>query len=114
MATSVSNRINDEIGKKYLAPFSYKSIDQLPEMLNQAHFNNVTIDDISVDRSIKDVFQNMRKEILGHPAGPQVQEAGEDILQAIVEDVIEACTSFRVGEDLIVPQRVFLISAKAT
>ena len=53
-------------------------------------------------------------EILGHPAGPQVQEAGEEIIPTIARDVTEACAKYQIGDDMIVPQRTHLFVATAT
>lgn len=82
-------------------------------MLETAEFKNVSIEEIIVDRVINDTNLSIPKEILGHPAGKKVQEAGEDIIQAIASDVSAACAQYQIKADMIVPQRAFLIQAKA-
>jgi hypothetical protein len=108
MADSVSRHINADLGAKYLAPFSYKKIEQLPGMLETAKFKSVSVEEIIVDTSL-----SIPKEILGHPAGQKVQEAGEEIIQAIANDVSAACARYQIEAGMVVPQRTFLIQAKA-
>lgn len=113
MADSVSRHISSDLGAKYLAPFSYKNIEQLPGMLETAEFKSVSVEEIIVDRVISDPSLSIPKEILGHPAGQKVQEAGEEIIQAIANDVSVACARYQIEADMVVPQRAFLIQAKA-
>jgi SAM-dependent methyltransferase len=113
MADSVSKQISADLGARYLAPFSYKNIEQLPEMLEAAEFKSVSVEEIIVDRVTGDPGLGIPKEILGHPAGQKVQEAGEEIIQAIANDVSVACARHQLEAGMVVPQRAFLIQAKA-
>jgi len=113
MADSVSKHINADLGATYLSPFSYNNIRQLPMMLETAEFKSVSIEEIIVDRVVRDTNLSIPKEILGHPAGHRVQVAGEEVVQAIANDVSAACAQYQVGADMVVPQRAFLIQAKA-
>lgn len=114
MAKSVSEHVSPEVGKKYLAPFSYKNTDNLTEMLASAGFGEVTRKTLTVDRTMRNSAVSIPDEILGHPAGPQVQEAGEAVIQAVAREVTEACAKYQVGSDMIVPQRAHLFVATAT
>ena len=113
LAKSVSEHVNPEVGERYLAPFTYKNIDKLTEMLAAAGFGDVTRKILTVDRTMKNFTHSIRDEIFGHPAGPQVQGAGEPVVQAVAQEVIEACAKYQVGDDLIVPQRTHLLIATA-
>lgn len=113
MAESVARHVGPEVGKKYLVPFSYGRADQFPEMLSSAGFHDVSVTTISVDRVMTDTDVSIPKEILGHPAGSQVQEAGEEVVQTIVKDVSLGCAKYQKGADMIVPQRAYLVLATA-
>jgi hypothetical protein len=113
MADSVSKHINADLGAKYLAPFSYKNISELPMMLETVEFKSVSIEQIIIDRVLSDTHLSIPKEILGHPAGQRVQEAGEEVVQAIANDVSAACARYQIDADMVVPQSAFLIQAKA-
>jgi hypothetical protein len=82
-------------------------------MLETAKFKSVSVEEIIVDRVIGDTSLSIPKEIIGHPAGQKVQEAGEEIIQAIANDVSVACARYQIEAGMVVPQRTFLIQAKA-
>lgn len=113
MAASVANHVDPQTGEKYLAPFSYKNADTLPQMLVDAGFHDVDVHNLMVDRTMEDIEASIGKEILGHPAGPTVKQAGKVVLEAVARDVIGACSEFQTGKDMIVPQRVSLFLARA-
>lgn len=113
MADSVGRHVDPEIGKKYLAPFSYKNVEQLPDMLVGAGFENITVERITVDRTMAKIHSSIENEILGHPAGPKVMEAGQAVVDAIAKDIIAACSEYRKGDDMVVPQLAFLYTASA-
>ena len=113
MAESVGRHVNPEVGARYLAPFSYQNTNQLPDMLRTAGFSDIKVETLIVDRTMVDIAVSISKEIIGHPAGSQVQATGEANVNAIAEDVIAACSEYQQGKDMIVPQHAYLISAKA-
>jgi len=112
MAASVGQHVDAETGQKYLAPFRYKNADSLPDMLASAGFKEIEVDNITVDRTMENITSSIEKEILGHPAGPKVTEAGEAVIASISSDVIAACSKYQRGDDMIVPQRAHLFNAK--
>ena len=113
MAASIGQHVDQETGQRYLAPFSYKDVDALPDMLTSAGFKNVEIENLTVDRTMKNISASIEKEILGHPAGPKVKEAGKAVVDAISHDVITACSKYQRGVDMIVPQRAYMFTATA-
>ncbi|MBL4874587.1 MAG: class I SAM-dependent methyltransferase [Rhodobacteraceae bacterium] len=114
MSDSVSKHVSPEVGKRFLTPFSYKNADKLTEMLGTAGFGAVTRTILMVDRTIRNPDTSIKNEILGHPAGLQVLDAGETVVQAIVQDIANACAKYQVGENLVVPQRTHMFIATAT
>ena len=113
MAKSVTKHVDQETGDKYLAPFNYRDVDALPQMLVDAGFRDVDVKPMLVDRTMSEIAQNISKEILGHPSGPKVLQAGENVVEAISSEVIAACADYRKGDDMIVPQRATLFTASA-
>ncbi|MCY1126288.1 class I SAM-dependent methyltransferase [Frigidibacter sp. RF13] len=113
MADSVGRHVDPGIGEKYLAPFSYRNIEQLPTTMKSAGFKNINVERIAVDRTMVNIHSSIKNEILGHPAGPKVLEAGQAVVDAIAADIIAACTEYRRGDDMIVPQLAYLCTASA-
>lgn len=113
MADSVGRHVDPRIGEKYLAPFSYKNVEQLPTMLKSAGFKNINVEHITVDRTMVNIHSSIKNEILGHPAGPKVLEAGQAVVDAIAADIIASCSEYRRGDDMIVPQLAYLYTASA-
>lgn len=113
MADSVGRRVDPAIGVKYLAPFSYRNVEQLPAMLKAAGFTNINVERITVDRTMANIHSSIEKEILGHPAGPKVLEAGQATVDAIAADILASCAAYRRGDDMIVPQSAYLYTASA-
>ena len=113
MADSVGRHVDQETGKKYLAPFAYKNVENLPDMLISAGFGDINVEPITVDRTMENIHSSIEKEILGHPAGPRVVEAGQAVVDSIAKDTITACSEYKRGDDMIVPQLAYLYTASA-
>ena len=113
MAASVGQHVDHETGQKYLGPFSYKDVDVLPDMLTRAGFKEVEVKKLTVDRTMENISSNILGEILGHPAGQKVKDAGKLVVQAISSEVIAACSKYQSGNDMIVPQQAYLFTATA-
>lgn len=113
MAESVGRHVDAETGKKYLAPFAYKNFEKLPDMLTIAGFEDIKVENLTVDRTMANIRSNIKNEILAHPAGPKVMEAGQSVVDAISRDVIMACSEYQSGDDMIVPQLAYLFTASA-
>lgn len=113
MADSVGRRVDPGIGEKYLAPFSYRNIENLPTMLEKAGFQDTNVERITVDRTMPNIRSSIENEILGHPAGPKVLQAGQAVVDAIAADIIASCSAYIRGDDMIVPQSAYLCTAIA-
>lgn len=113
MDAAVSRHVSPEIGKRFLAPFSYAGHDSLPGLLQATGFAQVTRRELMIDRVLKNPGSALLKEISGHPAGAAVMDQGDAVLQAVAADILRDVAPYRVGDDLVVPQRANLFQATA-
>lgn len=113
LADALERHLDREAAERSLAPFTYANADRLPEILDDAGFDNVVVGNITVERVINDPVQNIPKEIMGNPIGPAVAARGDAVMNAIVEEVARDCVSFKRGNSLVVPQETYLVTARA-
>ena len=109
LANALSANVNDEVGQRSLAPFSYNGGEKLADRMASLGFIDTSTNQISVDRVIADPRSDIPKEILANPVGPSVAEQGDTVMGRIVEDVIAAMRNFLSGGAIVVPQHAFLI-----
>lgn len=113
MAQALSNHVSPEIGQQSLAPFAYGGSERLPEILEKAHFGNVSVRTLSVDRRIQVPKTDIPKEIMANPVGSAVKEAGGAVMATVVAEIIAKCERYRVDSSLVIPQQANLFCAHA-
>jgi SAM-dependent methyltransferase len=114
LATALSRHVDEEIGQRALAPFTYGRAAELGDKMSDLGFINVSAQIIVVDRTLADPETSIPKEIMGSPIGPSVAEKGDATMREIVADTIAALSAYRQGSGFIIPQRTHLIEAKAS
>lgn len=113
LADGIERHVDAKTAELSLAPFAYDGAARLPAVMPPAGFTHVKIEKVSVDRFIGPPLIGIPKEIMGNPVGPIIAERGENIMQAIVDDVKAACSSYMREDHLIVPQAADLVTAVA-
>lgn len=111
MDVAVSRHVSPEAEKRFLAPFSYTGSDTLVDLLETIGFDNVTRQDVTVNRVIKNPGTTLIKEITSSPAGAVVIAKGEQVLQAVADDILAEVAHYRRGNDLVIPQSTHLFQA---
>lgn len=114
LAVSIENHINKSLAKKSLAPFSYGGHGEMQTILEQAGFSGFVSTDLTVNRTIHDPKNSIEKEIMGNPVGPAVSEMGQEVVQAISDEVCTAMDSYIHGSTLVVPQTTCLYQANVS
>jgi len=112
LALSLAKYVDESTAERSLAPFGYKGRDTLEVRLGELGFSGTSRHELAVDRVIMNPEVSIRKEILGTPVGPSVEEKGDVVMQQIVQEVTEALSGFRRGSDLVIPQHTHLFQAK--
>ncbi len=80
-------------------------------VLEQVGFSGFVSTDLTVNRTIHDPKNSIEKEIMGNPVGPSVSEMGQEVMQAISDDVYTAMESYIRGSSIVVPQTACLYQA---
>ncbi len=113
LADSIRELVNDKIAERTLAPYAFENRDTLAASLSELGFAEVSVQEFTVDRVISATPSSIRNEIMGLPIGPAVLEKGEDVLNQIIVDVIDASTSLRHESNFVIPQHTHLFQAIA-
>lgn len=111
MADALRRHVGEAVADQSLAPFSYRAAEDLPTLLANTGFLDLSVQSISIDRVIANPEVDIPREIFGNPVGPMVKEKGGEALRNIVREIIADCAKFQFGEKLVVPQTALLITA---
>ena len=110
VADALSRYVSDEIAEKSKAPYAYNGEVLLPIMSNIG-FKNVSIEKLTINRTIQATESTIRDEIMVLPIAPSVKEKGDDVLQKIIQETMDGLSIYRRGTDFIVLQHAHLIQA---
>ncbi len=113
LSNAIERHVDAGTAKQSLAPFSYCGAERLPTILAAARFKDVKVETITVNRIIGEPATSIPKEIMGNPVGPTVAAIGDAVMHAIVAEVIQDCSRFMEGTELVVPQEAHLITGVA-
>lgn len=113
MDVAVSRHVSPEAGKRFLAPFTYTGSETLIGLLESFGFEKICRHDVTVNRILKDPATAIVNEISGSPAGAAVIKQGEQVLQAVADDILRDVANYQDGEDLVIPQHTHLFQATA-
>ncbi len=111
LAAALSRHVDEETGRRSLAPFTYGRAAALESTMSGLGFAEVSARVISVDRVVVDPETALPKEIMGNPIGAVVAERGEAVMHKVVTDTIAALTAYHQESGFVVPQRTHLIEA---
>jgi len=105
--------VSAKAGEMALAPFSYPAPSRVPELLARLGFKDVTVGTVSIERVIRDAETGIREDILGSPLGSMIENIEPSVMDAVVRDIISACSEYLKNGDLIIVQESTLITASA-
>ena len=111
LADAIGRHVSRDAAQQSLAPFAHARLKSLPEQLEQCGFCDVSVRQLTIDRTITHAEVSIPKEIMGNPVGATVAARGKYVMSMIVGDVIAACRDYSRGPDLIMPQQVNLFTA---
>lgn len=99
---------------KALAPFAYRGNERLPELMTSFGLDNISVEQITIDRTIRDAEAGVAEDIEGSPLLTAFSAATAETRAMIVEDILSDCVEFNRGNDLIIPQHCHLITGRRT
>jgi len=113
IAGALSRHVGENAAVKSKAPFVYNGAELLP-MISDIGFFSVSIDNLTINRTIRATSSAIRDVILGLPIASSVEEKGEVVVKAIIQETLDGLSRFLVGSDFVVPQHTHLIQAQVT
>lgn len=111
IADSVRRHIGEELVKSVLAPFSFRDAALIKQLLSDAGFENVSIEDIAFTRRFP-AKPSVAMDVIERSAyAKDVAAATETSRTAITEEVYEAMQPYREGDEFAEPVSNFLVQA---
>ncbi len=111
LAEALERNVSLAAAEQSLAPFAGARPKTLTALLERCGFRDVGARQLTIDRTITRAEESIPKEIMGNPVGAAVAARGPSVMSSIVSEVIAACSDYRNGADLIVPQEANLLTA---
>jgi len=111
IADSVRQHIGDELVKSVLAPFSFRDAAVINQLVVDAGFENVSIEDIAFTRRFP-ANPSVGMDVIERSAyANDVAAATEAARVAISQEVYQAMQPYREGDELAEPISNFLVQA---
>lgn len=92
-------------------PFIWNDADEIAALISDAGFECGPPDTLRVARRLPGDRETMRAELLSTPNEPALRAAGDDVVDAIVREILEGVAHFREGDMLVMPQEAHLFEA---
>ena len=96
--------VSREAAEKALAPFASPAARELPDLLKHIGFGQVAAEKVTIERVIADAENGIRKDVLGSPLRPMVEEKNPHTLTEVVAHILSKCAGYMRNGDLIIPQ----------
>jgi ubiquinone/menaquinone biosynthesis C-methylase UbiE len=112
IAHALRRYVSDEVAEKAKAPFAYNGTALL-QIISDIGFADVSIENLTINRTIRATNSAIRDEILGLPIASSVEDKGDDVLKKIIQETLSGLSKFSDGSDFIVPQHTHLIQGRA-
>ncbi len=108
-SAAMGRHVGEDWAEKAVAPFAYRGEERLPKLMASIGLNDISVDQISIDRIIRDAETGIAEDIEGSPLLPAFHAASPETRAVIVENILSDCVEFRQGNDLIIPQHCHLV-----
>ena len=109
---ALGRHVSNEVADKAKAPFAYDGSRLLPIMSNVG-FSDVSIENLTINRTIRATDNAIRDEIMGTAVASSVEDAGETVLQKIVQETSDSLSKFLQGSDFVIPQHTHIIQGRS-
>jgi hypothetical protein len=100
-----------EVAKRFEAPFSFGSVDDLHSALAEAGFTEIQINVDEVRRQLLPAEESVPGLLASTPVGPEVASLPQPAREAIIRHVASALVSYREGDGFRVPQSTHIATA---
>lgn len=113
-SAAFGRHVGKDWAAKAVAPFAYRGNERLPHLMASFGLDNILVEQISIDRVIRDAEAGVTEDIEGSPLLPAFRAATPETRALIVEDILSDCDQFQRGNDLIIPQHCHLFTGRRT
>ena len=113
LLAALTELVNAEMAEQSLSSSDLPDQFEIRALLVEQGFSDVLFQIVTVNRTIDSTQDAIRNEILGSPLGAILADLGGDVLGAIVDAIFDTLSVYRQGDNFIVPQRTYLVQAKA-
>jgi ubiquinone/menaquinone biosynthesis C-methylase UbiE len=112
ISNSLRVRLSEGAAKQAVAPFGFRDEQVITQLCSDAGFGECTVSTLKIDRVLTPPHGTIRNEILASTYENEIRGAGEEILEAIVSDVVADLEGFRRGDSLVIPQESSLFQGR--
>ena len=113
LAAALRAHVSEAAAARALAPFNFGDGDTILELVRDAGFADVRLDEIEIERILGPGDDAFARDMAGMPYAQEVSQAGDDAIAAIVRDMAENLSEFETGGVYRMPQRTNLVQAAA-
>lgn len=112
-ADALAKYISADVAKSSLAPFSFRNHDAIRALVVEAGFQAVQMETLVVESRIEPGAEPIRRGLAAQPYANDVAKLDSAKKDALVKEIEEALTKYRVDDGLAIPQETHLIRATA-
>jgi len=109
----LERHLGRDAANKAVAPFVWNDAAYIRSLIGAAGFDCPEPSQLNVDRKMSASAEAMREEILATPNEAALLESGEDTIELVVSEILEAVARYQDGQMLIMPQQAHLFQAVA-
>ena len=110
---ALTENINADMAQQSLSSSALPGQSEIWPLLVDQDFSDIQFQIVTVNRTIDRSHLAIRNEILASPLAAKLIPYGEGTMEAIVHTTFVSLSAYRQGEKFIVPQRTYLVQAKA-
>lgn len=112
MANSIRRHIGEDAAKSCLAPFSFRNGDTIRELLDDAGFQSIEMQEVGFTRRTPATASAVMDRANRSPYARDIGAAGDQVREAIGREVCEAMQPYREGDEFAEPMSNHLVQAK--
>jgi ubiquinone/menaquinone biosynthesis C-methylase UbiE len=112
IANSIRTHIGEDLAKAVLAPFAYRDLPTIQKLLNDAGFQSIAIQELTITRRLP-AIETVAMDVIKRSAyAGDVAAASDTARDAIAREVYEAMQPYKEGSEFAEPMSNHLVQVK--
>ena len=111
LADALRAHINSGVAEQSLAPFSFRDVAVISQLLKDAGYTALNVRELTVIRALGPAPASIPGEIAGNPVGVEVSKQPEQTQAAIISEVTKMIQVYANTSGFSIPQKTHLIEA---